>query len=233
MKKIKKGKISYNNKGTAMMVAIIVIAVVMIFTFSLMLVTYTLYASQSKKAASLRNKEAANSLSLAIREELQSPEAYKNSALWRYLRCNIYQSATWPYYKKDVENHTSEYAFRYFDLKKNANYNIDGFPGSIKLCMYWCIPEDTVVSDDEELSQLAINRKKDSYLFIEVICNTGGQTYSIKDKYKMQINSFAENNPDHENEKNIISSLEADTKYNPMRLNINENEKWEFIYESN
>ena len=209
MNKNVKGKNSYNNNGTAMIVAIIVIAVVMIFAFSLMLVTYTLYASQSKKVASQRNREAANSLSIALRNELQSEEAYKNSALWKYLRCNIYQSATWP------------------------NYNIDGYPGSVKLCVYWCLPKDAVISEGEELSQLSVDRKKDSYLYIEIICETGGQTYSIKDKYKMQINDFDDNNPDHDAEKNMLSSIESDSKYNPMGLNINENEKWEFIYESN
>ena len=233
MNKNVKGKNSYNNNGTAMIVAIIVIAVVMIFAFSLMLVTYTLYASQSKKVASQRNREAANSLSIALRNELQSEEAYKNSALWKYLRCNIYQSATWPYYDKTKENYTSDYAFRYFNLKKNANYNIDGYPGSVKLCVYWCLPKDAVISEGEELSQLSVDRKKDSYLYIEIICETGGQTYSIKDKYKIQINDFDDNNPDHDAEKNMLSSIESDSKYNPMGLNINENEKWEFIYESN
>ena len=52
-----------NNKGAAMMLTIIIIAVLVVFTFSLILISYNLYASQNKNLSSDRNAEAANSLS--------------------------------------------------------------------------------------------------------------------------------------------------------------------------
>ena len=44
------------NRGAAMVIAIIVVAVLMIFAFSLLLVSYTLFATQNKKVASKKGE---------------------------------------------------------------------------------------------------------------------------------------------------------------------------------
>ena len=104
------------------MVAVVIIAILMIFAFSLLLVTYTLYASQSKKSASFRNSEAAKTVSRAMQTELEDPDAEMNSAFWKYLRCNIGQSETWPWYEPGTLNHEKEDAFRKFDLDYVHSY---------------------------------------------------------------------------------------------------------------
>ena len=68
-----------NNKGATMVVCIMIMAVLIIFTFAVTLAAYTLYASQNKNIASMRCSEAANSLSAALDEELQDPDAAQKS----------------------------------------------------------------------------------------------------------------------------------------------------------
>ena len=108
---IRSGK-KKNNNGAAMMLTIVIIAVLIVFTFSLILISYNLYASQNKNLSSDRNSEAANSLSRALKDELTDENAVYNSNLWKYIRWNIaYKNADddckdWPYYAPNKAKHT-------------------------------------------------------------------------------------------------------------------------------
>ncbi|MCR5104567.1 MAG: hypothetical protein K6B68_08965 [Eubacterium sp.] len=215
------------NRGTAMIAAIIIIAVLMVFTFSLMLVTYTLYASQNKKLASQRNREAANTLSVAIRKELESDSANADSWLWRYLRCNLYQDSTWPYYDPDAP---SENAYRYFNLYRNSNYEVDGFPGNVKLRMYWSLPPGITLSDVQKLSDLPIDDKKNAILYVEIICETAKQSYTVQNKYKISISQF-DSTAEDISEKRTLEKTVSDKNFNPMALTISDNEKWRFVFQ--
>ena len=133
--KAEEKKTSYlNNKGATMMAAIIIMAILIVFTFSLTLIAYTLYASQNKNIASMRCVEAANTLSIALEKDLtyvyesdvdpidkNSLYPERESFLYRYIRYNICQDdVTWPYFVSDgTENHDRKAACRYFDLKYN------------------------------------------------------------------------------------------------------------------
>ena len=78
------------NKGAALGVSIIIIAVLMIFAFSLILISYNLYASQNKNIASIRNMEAANTLSISLQQEITDENAWDESNLWNYVRFNLF-----------------------------------------------------------------------------------------------------------------------------------------------
>ena len=218
-----------NNRGSALFVVIIIIGVLVIFAFSLLLVSYTLYASQNKRAASLRCSEAANTLSEAMKGELEDEEAYSRSWLWVYLRYNLFQNSdkTWPYYDPNKAGHTSEYAYRYFNLKPNTNYGVEGFPGEIELCMYWTLPEDSVLEDDE-LEVASIEEKDGAHLYIDVICSSGSQSYTLQDKYRINVTEYTPADADK------VAAIEDDftnKKKNPLGNNIQTNEDWEFEYE--
>ncbi len=221
-----------NNRGSALFVVIIIIGILIIFAFSLLLVSYTLYASQNKRAASLKCSEAANSLSLALEDELEGETAYENSWLWDYLRMNLLQNSdvTWPYYDPGVTGHTSEYAYRYFDLKYNTNYSVDGFPGQIKLCMYWTLPEDSGLSDDE-IAAASEDDKNGSHLYIEIICSSGSQSYTVLNKYTINVSKVDTSDTDDQTYMEHIDEVRPDTKKNPLGNTINHNEKWEFVFD--
>lgn len=231
-KKMHCSKLNKKNRGAALVFVIIIIAIVIIFTFSLLLVTYNLYAMQSKKAASLRCSEAANSLSIALEKELTDDDAYENSWFWKYLRYNMMQEETWPYYNPGISGHTEEYAFRYFDVKANTNYGIDGFPGEVKLCVYWELPNEFSVPEGKTITDLTRDEKNDFFVTIEIMCNTGNQSYTVTNKYRVEVSEFSSEDDD---EKSLLDSESGDSDYNPLNISDTKykaNEKWRFFFES-
>ena len=232
-----------------MMVAVVIIGILMVFTFSLLLVSYTLYASQSKKAASLRNAEAATSLSQALETELteystvagEENDPEKNSALWKYLRCNIAQGdVNWPYYDPSVAGHDEEHAFRYFDVKygNNTLYDVteglDGYPASVKLCVYWMLPQN---SDEAGFynSGAGCTNPSNARLFIDIITETASQTYVIKNEYLLTATPYDENDLSERNKMTSVSSLFSGTSpYNPNGITLPTGSgnplKWKWVF---
>ena len=240
------------------MVAVIIIGILMVFTLSLVLVTYTLYASQNKKAASKRNAEAANSLSTAIAKEIEGENA-DATELWRYIRFNICQENAWPYYDPYYTGpgHGEKEAFRYFDMKVNYSdtyftqdsstnaedklNSMDGFPGSVKLCVYWMLPEDSSefsVPTTPHTNEVAVSSLRTSKagirLYVEVICETASQTYVVKNRFSLGLSPITD-----EKEQKLVVKLAGVNTYNPVRFQtgtgtdspINVTEKWIWSYD--
>ncbi len=236
-------KTSYKkNRGAALMMTIILIGIILVFAFSLLLVSYTLYASQNKRAASMKCSEAGNSLSVALEDELTSSNAYKNSTLWKYIRCNaLIDTQTWPYYDPDdtTGDHGEKEAFRYFDLVQNANYKdpVEGLPGSTKLCIYWTPSDDTLNqlrSNTKGFDELSMAERDGAYLYIRIITESAGQTYVITNKYKVNISELdVVNNSDDKKMSDDIRKITTTTYgtsddenkgyiYNPLKLSSTE-----------
>ena len=215
------------NRGASMMIAIIIIGIILVFTFSLLLVSYTLYASQNKKVASVRCSEAANSLSVALEKELDDSDAYKNSALYKYLRCNTLQGTkTWPYYEPKKDGHGRDEAFRYFDLNTNGNYpEVEGFPGSVKLCIYWTPKDDNAIREKLEtksFEELGTDRSG-AEIHIEIIAVSGSQTYTVTNTYKVNISNIESSSEESNAIVNMANAKYPDTQdriYNPMNLGM-------------
>ena len=174
----RKGK-KIDDRGVAMMVCITIIAILMIFCFSLLAVSYNLYSSQNNSMQADKNAEAAKSLSMAIREELTADS--EDSLLCKYLRYNIitgFDTAknpdkvmpSWPDYKPGSANHEAADAKRYFKLNKSDSVSINGFPSNTEVCMWWTAPE----SEEEK-----------AHLFVEVECRSGSQSYVVCSEYEL------------------------------------------------
>ncbi|MCR5214205.1 MAG: hypothetical protein K6E10_07290 [Eubacterium sp.] len=250
------------NSGAALIVAIIIITVIIIFTFSLLLVAYTYYSSQSKNVASKRCSEAANTLSLAMEDELAADSAPYSSSIWKYVRFNIFQDDTWPYYdmnnKLTGDNHTAhneDAAFRYFTIDYNRgdtstgyrtddNYGetLDGFPGEVEICMYWVPSENAeIVSYDGGTTSLVkqseIN-KKGAILYMEITCSAANQSYTVVNKYSLSTSTFKDSSQTDTALKTsleaIIASPDSSTslQYNPYKYSVDSNEKWIWSFES-
>ncbi len=68
-------QISRDNSGVAMIVAMIVGVVVMVFCLSLLLVTYTFYAQTIKTTTNEQCKMLAQSFSETLGEDLKNPDS--------------------------------------------------------------------------------------------------------------------------------------------------------------
>lgn len=226
--------VKLNNQGSSMVVAIVIISILMIFSFSLLLASYTLYSSQNKNAASKRNSEAANTLSIALEKELTREDSDADSALWKYLRCNILQNETWPYYVDGNKN-----AYRYFDL--NYNYHeayfkdtglegLDGFPGKVQLCIYWMLPDGTVIQDGQSVENINPNGTR---LFVEIHCETASQSYMVTNEYILTSSTFGSDGA-AKTRQNRIRQLNNPNAanyevYNPMKLDVNVDQDWKWV----
>jgi len=215
------------NHGAAMVVAIIIMGIIMVFAFALLLVSYTLYASQNKKASNIRCAEAANTFSVAITDELEDENAYKISAFWKYLRCNTLQGTkTWPYYEPGTAGHEKNDAFRYFDLNANSNYDeVQGFPGSVKLCVYWTVKDDSSVKSQlvtRSFEQLSTNDRSGALIHIEVIAESGSQTYTVTNIYEVSISEIEASSVEGKAIKTMAKTKYPESEsyiYNPLNLN--------------
>ena len=256
-------KISYlNNKGVTMVAAIIIMVILVVFTFALTLVAYTLYASQNKNVASMRCSEAANTLSTALVDELtytddtqgHCPE--KDSYLYRYIRYNLCQDhKTWPYYVSDVtENHTKEEAYRYFDLlyrdsKKETVKpenggtpieqqvdGVEGLPGRTIVCIYWELPKDSSVTSDKTAKEKLTN-KDGIKLYIEVTCEVASQSYTVTKELILKTSSYI--GTDADKGEYLKDALEKDgnaftnpCKFTESEFNFGEKWEWKKPYEN-
>ena len=258
-------KMNIRNKGSSMVIAIVVIGILMVFVFALMLVTYTLYTSQNKNVASARNSYAANTLSQALETELQMEDAEASSDLYKYLRFNINQKS-WPYYcpDADFDGHDEAAAFRYFDI--NYNYvekyfseettdesgnitkgeksdSLAGFPGSVKLCIYWRASEETEakwirdgLTNAPEPGDADFNISG-ARLYIDIICETASQSYVVTNKYILNV---VDDYSDSKDNKNLMKTLDAFYKDSNMKDRLNPfgntvedlDQHWKWSFES-
>ena len=213
------------DQGMALIVSVVIIAILIVFTFSLTLIAYTLYSSQNKNIASMRCREAANTLSSALfyeltfTDETQTPKRYPeyDSYLYKYLRYNICQDdVTWPYYEPGTDGHGKEDAFRYFDLKPNPRkkvYDKDGnelkqdeTEEAIYAETVEGLPGKTEVCiywrlpKDCNSVEYPLGKNLPSRegirLFVEVTCEAASQSYTVTREYALRVALYDNNDKD-------------------------------------
>ena len=225
-----------NNKGAAMVLTVVIILVVMIFVFSLILVSYNLYASQTKNLTSTRNAEAVNTLSNALADELTDGDAYLNSNLWKYIRYNIAYNDTsgdwedWPCYLLQddgitaVAGHDRNYACRYFTVDNNSN--IEGTPAVTTVCIYWMPPEGMDAVDfATAIAANPISAKNGLRLIVETTAQTANQVYRVTDIYELSVNKITDAAKIQE------LRLEGEvSEFNPVPHTVNYDEDWTFVH---
>lgn len=218
-----------------MVLTIVIILVVMIFVFSLILVSYSLYSSQTKNLSSARNSEAVNTFSAALSLELTDSDAHSKSNLWKYLRCNIASPdseggfSDWPYYAEneygvEVPTHTREYAVRYFTV--NQNDSIEGLPAVMRVGIYWMPPEEidetdflqNIMSDDIDVRLNALNGIR---IVVETTAETGSQIYRAEDVFRLSVSEAYDSQYARE-----MEIMAGNSTNNPANHVINGNEKW-------
>ena len=224
--RIKNSKLYKDNRGSAMIVAIVVSIIVIAFTLSLLLVSYSLFSSSVKKVTQSQVKELAKSISIELGEEITSPRFddmdalkagiqgtgdYKSSDynLWYYLRYNVFQGSKWPYYgDATIAGHIEANAFRYFDVDilggDEAKYA--AMADEITVCMYWS-PED-------------VAEKSGVVLTVEVMVKKGDQSYNITSYYELSAETF-----------DGAESVSDDTQsnaFNPDGNSIDLSEDWKW-----
>ncbi len=172
--------------GSALLSAVVVMAVVMLLSLSLLLISYSLFHTVNKQQNDAQCRELAQSLSRALEEEITIPpfasygeqETALNEGscpLWFYLRYNVRQSS-WPYFNAEERGHTSAYAYRYFKIDPSDS-GLDGaeLMDDISVMIYW---------ESESGAEAA-----GTPLVIRVSCRKGRQESTITSAYELIIGS--------------------------------------------
>ena len=227
IKRIKESKLNKDNRGSAMIVAIVVSIIVIAFTLSLLLVSYSLFVSNERKVTQTQVKELSKSISLEIGDELTTPSYDDSQALldainndentkycapdynmWFYVRYNLFQN-NWPYFKDETTaGHVGADAYRYFKLNltggDTASYS--AMADDISVCMYW------------ECDDISI--KDQAVLTVEVTVTKGDQKSTTTSYYELGV-SYYSGTVSGKTENN-----KTDQAFNPAGNTIDLNERW-------
>lgn len=223
---------SLKNSGAALIVAVVVMMILIVFTFMLVLLAYTLYASQNKNISSMKCAEATNTLSVALDAEMQDVNAAQKSHLYQYARFNVGQD-NWPYYDASTPGHDKAHAFRYYNLKYNpkkldgSTDRMDGFPGNIKICMYWELPEGVT------FDQLSSRGMSDTLLYVDITSEAASQSYTVTNVYKLTESSYTSGTVDLNNQLYIDGIMKdagpIHNSVDPLNNQVNTDKKWEWV----
>lgn len=230
-------RLKKDNKGAAMIVALVVMTVLMMFCLSLLLVVYSLYTSTLKKNSALQCKEACKTMSFELQSELTEPEyadyesqrAAKEGvtgtggdSLWFYIRYNIWQDS-WPYYSSTEKGHGKDKAYRYFTITPSED--VAGMVEDIKVCIYWEKGDgDPDISGRENDGIDIPGQRTDTILHVIVTCSKNNQSYSIETEYALMAGEYAD----------ITDKTEEDIMLNngvnPYNNSIYKFEKWQWVF---
>jgi hypothetical protein len=185
------------NQGVAMIVAMVVGVVLMVFALSLLLISYTLFSSAVRQSSQTKCRELAKSLNRELQLELTTPnygsyeeqmEAInqKENNFWSYLRYNVWQDS-WPSY--DEENIDPD-CYRYFTMDASE---FDSMVDSVMVTLYW--EKDTEEADSEA------NEKANTILHVKIEAKKGESAYISEAEYELSVSAY----PDAEEEEEETS----------------------------
>ncbi|MBQ8912507.1 MAG: hypothetical protein IJ054_00485 [Lachnospiraceae bacterium] len=199
IKRIRNKKLYKDNRGSAMIVAIVVSIIVITFTLSLLLVSYSLFVSNQRKVTQSQVKELSKSINIEIGDELTTPRFDDKQALidginnvdgadycsddynmWYYIRYNMFQT-NWPFYRDETTaGHVKTNAYRYFKINLTGGNTSEyaAIADDISVCMYWECEEFDI--------------KDEALLTVEVTVSKGGQTSTTTSYYELTVNKFSD-----------------------------------------
>lgn len=175
-----------NNAGSALITAITVGVIVMVFSLMVLLSSYSLFSSINRKTGDIRSRELANSAAEAIYDELanvdydtfdkqQVAASANQDALWFFVRYNVWQTS-WSYYNPEEAalGHGINMASKYFDL------DVGDVAETVKVRLYW---EKGTSTEDN---------KDGTILHIVATANAADSTYSAERTLELQITEYVE-----------------------------------------
>ena len=229
IKRMRKSKLYKDNRGSAMIVAIVVSIIVITFTLSLLLVSYSLFVSNQRKVTQSQVRELSKSINIEIGDELTCPQFDSKQALidgienkegakycapdynmWYYVRYNLFQT-NWPYYRDETTaGHVKANSYRYFkiNLTGGDTSQYSSMADDISVCMYWECEE--------------FNIKDEALLTVEVTVTKGDQTSTTTSYYELSVNKF-DDADEGVKENNTLSNA-----YNPAGNTIDLTEDWKW-----
>lgn len=178
------------NRGSAMIMAIIVSVIIMVFALSLLLLSYSLYATVVKEKKEMQYKELAFSVSKEIEQDIttnfSSHENQKNAQdagknpIWFYVRYGLWQNDDiWPYFNEDENQHKRVSAYRYYKMNTESS-EFSNVMGDVLITMYW----------DSSYEKQEAKKIDNTILHIKVEVTDGDIYFSNSMEYSLEVSPY-------------------------------------------
>lgn len=231
-------KVIKNKDGSALLIAIAIMAIFMMLSLALLLVSYSLHSTAGKQQKVAQNKEIAQSLSRMLEKEitLSEDDIYKAAdiqqvidsyPLWFYLRYNVW-TGTWKYYNPAEYMHSKEDSYRYFKIdavinKTEYNDEISDLINKTTIALFWECDSETFMSANRENAEGV-------RLGVEVTCGEGNTKCAIISYYDLDIDGVEDEGEedDMKNHKAIAAITDPNIKLNNTDINYLETWTWTF-----
>lgn len=163
-----------NNRGTALFVAIVVCAIVMVFSLALLSLSYSVFSGEVEKTSSLAMREMVKSFSKTIQGELSL--SGEEGSLAETIRQKI-RSNTW-------ESGVREY---YTIAPKETSGELSNLTSMCEVCFYWENEKPVEGNMDETVEKTGeeadVNIDGDVYLHVVISCDDERERYVWEDRY--------------------------------------------------
>lgn len=219
-----------NKKGSAMLIALVIMMVLTLLSMALMLVSFSLFSTVNKQQDVEQCTELARSLSKEIKEEITGPEfetyaeqsaasLRKKFPLWFYLRYNVLQSK-WPYYDEDSDDraHSSAENVRHFTL--DTGTELKHMADQISVSMYW---QSEAYAEQENAGYIDPEVWMDASVVVEVTCEKGKQKSTVSTTYVLV---EEEESKEYTDAPEKSTDTEFGSEMNPDRNEINPKARW-------
>ncbi len=216
-------------RGSAMVVAIVVSMVIMVASLTLLLVTYSLYASVQENTGLMQCRELAVSLSDEVGQEIMKGSPGQRdgqggdfqSSLYSYLRANLCQEQVWPRYEP-AGTEKLEACSKYFMLEIPPGY--EDMADEILMTLYWTGEACPIPDEEKEESLLdeignggqasdSLKEHGQVVLHVKIRVSKGGTSYTRTQAYALEVS--------RESQEEILT----ETAYGTT---IDSNENWSF-----
>lgn len=211
-----------NKNGFGLIIAIAIMAVIMMLSLALLLVSFSLYSTAGRQQDADQSRELAQSLSQELQTEIEidksipyEADAEKKYGLWFYLRYNVCTDS-WNYYNKAERGRTADYAFRYF------NVDFEGYTSKTKsltdkmsILMYW-------------ESEQGTTDKNGTGLVVSVTSEVGKSKTTITSHYELTVINKATLPADEQEKYKELSGGEDNSNddINPDNNHVEQGEIW-------
>lgn len=201
------------------------------------------------EAANTLSKSLEQELMFSSEQANRFPEDSYLYDYIRYNICQ--DDVTWPYYAgENVQDHDRAAACRYFDLTYNNKKtvydeegnpkkkkdedgqdtdqdetvsSVEGLPGRTEVCIYWMLPEKSEITDYSGIvGKDYMSSSRDGIrLFIEVTCESGGQSYTVTREYELETDYYGADRYSV-SRCNYLRSLYNDSSVNPTNRSLSD-----------
>lgn len=180
-----------NQDGSAILFAIAIMVVLVVFALALLLVSYSLFSTASREQTSLQSREMAQTLSTCLQYELEAEttanimgtsDFYEEYPLWNEVYDGI-SGNKWLDYDPSVYGHSKERTVRYYTLSVDRVQNglTEDYAREMnkytEISLYWKKPLE--VEEDN-------NSKDGATLVVTVSCGLGDKKTTVTTYYELK-----------------------------------------------